>query len=243
MLLFFIGSVSLASAQIQLTGGAPSGGLTLNAANVLDAIYTPIDSSNNFQPSDTTVFQGVTFSSGNANVIPTSIADGKEYLRSGGVGGIETSANAGFTNATPSTEDTNLLNLMNGGLNFNGSGPLTLTINNLAPNTSYRIDSLISLLGYDGGRTDTVAYNGGPVSATITFANNDFGTHAIYDVEDTVLSSNTGSILVTYNGSEGPFYSALVVSEIPEPSTYAMLLGGAAFLGFLMRRKHARLQV
>jgi hypothetical protein len=160
-------------------------------------------------------------------------------LHSGAVGGVETSANAGFTNAPPSAEDTNLLNLMNGGLAFGNGVPLTLTIT-AAPDTSYRIDTLISLLGYnnDDGRTVTVGYNGGSVADTIAFTN----SNSIYDVEDIVQSNSQGTIVVDYNGSEGPFYSGLVVSAVPEPSTYAMMFAGLAFLGFRLRRKSAPFQ-
>jgi len=235
--LIFIGSAGLASAQVLLTGGDPSGGLTLNPADVVDALYTPVSASGVApDPTDTTVFQGVTFSASEANITLPPAGGNQLYLVSGAVGGPDTATNAGFTNATPSTEDTNLLNLVNAGLNFS-STPLTLTIQ-VAPDTTYRIDSIISLLGYDGGRTDTVAYNGGPVADTITFPATDAGIHAIYDVEDEVTSNDQGTIQVTYDGSQGPFYSALVVSTVPEPSTWAMLAAGMAFLGFRIRRRN-----
>jgi hypothetical protein len=33
------------------------------------------------------------------------------------------------------------------------------------------------------------------------------------------------------------FLNDIVVREVPEPSTYALMLGGLAFLGFCIRRK------
>ena len=240
--LIFVSSASLASAQILLTGGDPSGGVTLDPNTVMTAIYTPVNQDTNFfLQGEQTVFQGVIFSAAlDPNVV---LPVNSSYVHPLAP---DTSANTGFTNASPTTEDNNLLNLMNAGITYSTT-PLTLTINNLTPFTSYKIDSFLSLLGYTG-RTDSVSYNGGAITQSVTFANDDVGSHSIYVLEDTVEADSLGSIQVTYSGSDdGPFYNAMVVSTIsptiPEPSTYALLLAGLAFLGFCLRRKSARFHV
>jgi len=243
VVLIFIGISAQAQILIGnvvlLTGGDPSGGLTLNTGNVIDALYTPFNTSTTLK-NTTQVFQGVTFTATNAN-ITRGTTGGQNYLN---FFTLDTSANTGFTHGTPTTQDSNLLALMNAGLNFSSQATpaaLTLTINNLAPNTNYRIDSLISLLGYSSAaRTDSVAYNGGAVSDTISYPAPPTGVHNIYDMENTVQSNGSGQIVVDYSGSGGPFYSALVVSSIvtvPEPSTLAMMLGGLGlFIALRLRR-------
>jgi hypothetical protein len=237
VLLLLASSALLASAQM-LTGGDPSGGLTLNPANVIAAIYTPVDS-NNLQTSDTTVFQGVTFTGSNSNIGLTSVGASQIFL---GNNGGDTATNAGFTNASsPTPEDDNLLNLVNAGLDFSGNGPpgttsITLTINNLTGGDSYRIDSIISLLGFPASRDVTIAYNG---SATPTddLVLGSGDTFNIYDEQNIVEAAPDGTIQVTYSGSDGGFYSGFVVSAVPEPSTWALMLPGIGFLGFYLRRK------
>jgi hypothetical protein len=242
ILLLFVTSASLASAQTLLTGGDSTDGLALNSANVVDAIYAPWSTAPSYLSSyNGTVpvtFQGVAFSQTNPN-----ITGSQSYLYhsfvSDGFGGPDTAVNSGFTNpGSPSAQDVNLLNLVNAGLVFNGvSASINLTVSNLTPNTSYRIDSIISLDGWPDGRTDTMTYNGA-ASDTITFTS---GTnHNIYDVGHNVLANSLGQIQLTYSGSEGGYYSGLVVSnvgDVPEPSTWAMMLAGIAFLGFCMCRK------
>lgn len=240
-------SVSLSGNVIQLTGGDPSGGLTLNPADVVYALYTPVTPYSgplgNLTTGGTQLFQGVTFSATNGNIV-RGTSGGEAYLYHNSPDTGTPGGNAGFTNAVNTTEDNNLLALMNAGLDFSSNSDpvaLTLTISNLTPNTNYQFDTLISLLGFPGARTGTVAYNGGAVADTITYPSpNSIGINNIYDVRDTVESNGSGQIVVDYSGNQGPFYSALVVSNIPEPSTYAMALGGLGMLLGLQKFRRRR---
>jgi len=44
---------------------------------------------------------------------------------------------------------------------------------------------------------------------------------------------------VVRNGAAGNYVGSLVVSAVPEPATYSMLLGGAGLVGWLARRRKA----
>ncbi len=172
---------------ILLTGGDPSGGLTLNPANVVGAFYAP------GSPADSQTFQGVTFTA-NPNF---TYSAGRFSANS-----PDTSVNAGFTNVTPTTQDNNLLSLMNAGLIYNGSvTTLTLTISGLADNTAYRVDSINSLIGYDG-RTNTVGYNGNAPADTVTYGTVGSPSNGIYDIHDTVTSNASGTITIEYGSAE-----------------------------------------
>jgi hypothetical protein len=227
-----------ASAEVvQLTGGDPSGGLALNPATVVVALYTPTDTQTSLFPAATQVFQGVTFSSTAANVARAASPSGVGAYLTPFVGNV-TASTAGFTNASsPTTEDTNLLSLFNAGGDFN-TQYMTYTISNLAPATSYRVDTLASVLGYNGNRSYTVSYNGGLVSGTLVPASSTY----LYAFKDIVNSTGAGEIVVTYQNltGDGPTVSGLVVSAVPEPSTCVMALAGLACGGYSMFRRRKK---
>lgn len=225
---------------IQLTTGdptatAPGGSTSVTLSNVVDAIFSTTSGG-----PTTAIWQGVTFGSTNANINQTGVTQFGEN------GSGDNASNAGFTNSTPDANDTALLNLVNNGLAFNSStapNAMTAVISNLTANTNYRIDNIISLLGYTGSRTDEVSYNGGtPTSAdTITYgATPAANANYIYDVYDVVNSGANGTITVDYSGTgQGPFYSALIVSSVPEPASAGLLAIGAVGLLLLKRRRTA----
>jgi hypothetical protein len=225
------------ASYVGLTGGDPSGGLTLNPSNVVDALYTPVHNTGPGTAALTTtsgtqqVWQGVTFTPTNSNM---SRSSGTYLLYSSEDTGTN-SGNAGFTDTSNTTQDTNLLDLVNAGLDYKSA---TVTVNGLSPNSTYQVDSIISLIGYGaGGRTDAVAYNGGTPTAsdTITFNN----TNYIYAVQDMVASTASGTITIDYSGSQGPFYSAIVVSSVPDPTTIGLLgVGTMGLLLLLKKRRH-----
>jgi len=231
-------------AIIQLTGGDPSDGLALDPNSVFAAIFTPADGnfSQSIFPSATQTFQGVTFSA-----TPSSIARGGP----GGSGvyilGALNAGSAGFSDpGSPSTQDDNLLSLINAGAYFN-SEYLTFTVSDLAPNTSYRIDTLSSNLGFSTPRSFTVSYNGGSVADTLAISGAE--TNYIYAIQDVVSSTGAGAIFIRYDKltGDGPTINALVVSaltsSVPEidPAGFgsvAALLTGA--FGLIEQRRRRR---
>jgi hypothetical protein len=221
---------------IQLTGGDPSDGLALDPNSVVAAIYTPADGnfSQSIFPSATQTFQGVTFFA-----TPSSIARGGPSGSGVYLLGALNANSAGFSDSgSPSTQDDNLLSLINAGAYFN-SEYLTFTVSDLAPNTSYRIDTLSSNLGFSTPRSFTVSYNGGSVADTLAISGAE--TNYIYAIQDVVSSNGAGEILIRYDKltGDGPTINALVVSAVavPEPSTYAMALAGLVCGGYSMWRR------
>lgn len=232
---------------VQLTGGDPSDGLALNPSTVVAAIYTP--SNGNFSQSiftnATQAFQGVTFAATSANVARGASSSGTSlYLLPSG--GNLTASTAGFSNpGSPSTQDNNLLSLMNAGAWFNTEW-LTFTVSNLAANTDYRIETLSSNLGYSVPRSYTVSYNSGSVADTLAFATSAEASY-IYAIRDIVRSTGAGEITIRYDRltGDGPSVSALAVSAlspsaVPEIDPAGLgsvlaLLGGV--LGLVERRR------
>ncbi|HTH44727.1 MAG TPA: PEP-CTERM sorting domain-containing protein [Oxalicibacterium sp.] len=72
-------------------------------------------------------------------------------------------------------------------------------------------------------------------------------TSFLFDDEHLTAGANNGTFKIDWfnNGGQVPGYSnatffykdAMVVSAVPEPSTYAMMLGGLGLFGFLASRK------
>ncbi len=238
MALGLAGPAVVNASVIQLTTGdptatAPTGSTSVTLSNVVDAIYTPVSSSALNTAASTLTWQGVAFSATSANV--TRAAGAPQWFIPPS---SDTSSNAGFTNISPSAEDTNLLNLVNAGMAYdasNGVDNMSVTITGLTVGSSYRVDNIISLVGISG-RPDQVSYDGAtPVAAdTISSAS----PNGIYDIYDTVSADSNGEIVVDFTGPSGPFYNAVVVSSVPEPAMLGLVaLGGLVGLLLVSRKR------
>ena len=222
---------------IQLTTGdptatAPAGSTSVTLSNVVDAIYTPVSGSALNTAAGTLTWQGVAFSATSANV--TRAAGNPQWFTPPGA---DTSSNAGFTNVSPSAEDTNLLNLMNAGLAYDASSSandMSVTITGLTAGSSYRVDNIVSLVGISG-RPDQVSYDGASAVQADTLASPT--SNGIYDIYDTVTADSNGKIVVDFTGPNGPFYNAVVVSSVPEPAALGLFAIGGMCLLLLKRRR------
>jgi hypothetical protein len=101
----------------------------------------------------------------------------------------------------------------------------------LAPNTEYAFtynrSSGGGYLGLDGGYPTDNSYAGGTaITATL-------GSYP---------SDLSGGTITVPNGTPYDRHFDVGLAAVPEPSTYALLLGGLAVLGFSLRRKRATLR-
>ncbi len=231
-------SAAVRASVIQLTTGdptatAPVGSTSVTLSNVVDAIYTPVSNSALNTGAGTLTWQGVVFSATNANV--SRAATNPQWFTPFVA---DTSSNAGFTNVSPSAEDTNILNLVNAGQAYdasNSANDMSVTITGLTAGSSYRVDNIVSLVG-SSSRPDQVSYDGAPAVQADTLANPT--SNGIYDIYDTVSADSNGTIVVDYTGPNGPFYNAVIVSSVPEPATLGLVaIGGLGLL--LISRKRA----
>lgn len=194
-------------------------------------------------------WQGQSFTENAANATVNNIAFA-------GVGSFlaassaDTATTASFTNpGSPSTEDTNLLALVNAGLAFNGT-TFTATASGLTIGNTYRVDLISSSLGYTG-RDPEVSLNGDTATFTMDTAHA-ASNHLIWDWNDTAVAVDNGfgigkidMVFTKGTVAQGPLVNAILVSDIPEPSTYAMALGGfGMFLGLQrIRSRRSRFSV
>ncbi len=76
------------------------------------------------------------------------------------------------------------------------------------------------------------------VTASVTTGENSTGNSATV-VEFNVTGAESGEVLDVGSAGTSTLTLSAVSFEVPEPSTYAMMLGGLALLGFCVRRKLA----
>jgi len=200
-----LGSAALAQTTVSLTGGDAGQGLTLDPSRVLFAY--------DVRGSGTTTWQGVDFT-------PLVIGNyDSDYS--------QTSADP-FPGQS-SSDDVALRGILQnlGWDGFSGVNPLRHTFTGLTPNTSYRLD-VLQFAGGFASREQAIVVNGS-LAEILTISQ----TEAL-NTSLTATSDSSGQIqlLVTdsldYGGTghhDGAILNAVVLSSIPEPSTYALCLG------------------
>ena len=133
---------------------------------------------------------------------------------------------------------------------------LTLNLKGLVPTDSYTIITYVSGLFFTGG-TDSVSdgtqtffyqstQSGGPTGWVQGTATGSSSATAANFIEFDNFTSATGMGTVTLTGISGaqPALEGFQIIDtgtvvVPEPSAWAMMLGGLGLLGFLVRRKSA----
>jgi hypothetical protein len=201
-------AASASAAVVTVSGGDAGQGLTLNPALVVYAFDVADNASR--------TVQGVTFTTTNANIV---------------VNGSHTSYTPGdpFSGSETSSNDTALKSVVTSGIFYDSAPTGGITISGLSPNTLYQVD----LLANGGGRTQTIAYNGGAVADSQALADN-----TAYNFTNVVSSQADGTLVVNLAitaGFNNPVFSGLVVSSVPEPT--ALGLVGLGALGLMRRRR------
>ena len=200
-------------------GGDPGEGLTLDASRVVFAY--------SINGSGSVTWQGVVF---------TPLALGV--------------SDPTFTSTTDdpfpgqnSTNDTALRTLLQSLAWDDGGGqPLQHDFTGLTAGASYRLD-VLQFSGYFAAREQAIVVNGslvGLVEISQTDAKNtSFTAQADSSGKITLLLAQSGAYGGTGN-QDGAIYNAVVLSSIPEPATYGLVVGVAAILAAGWRRRRNR---
>lgn len=218
-----------AHAATLVTGGDPGNGITLDPSNVVTAMNVNGDAT----------FQGVSFLGTDPNIT----IDPNQ-----GTWGLYTNAfnGAPTTFGNGDTQD-QVLNAIAGDLDF-GTGSSTtgpdgfrsygVNITGLTPGNNYRLD-VIETDGNATGRTQTVFVNGALEDTVGLTQGSATNPSLVYDSQVNGVADSSGDIALGFDQvtSQGPVFSAIVVSNaVPEPGSLALLGMGAACLLPVMRR-------
>lgn len=229
-----------ASAQILLTGGDSTDGVNLSTLGTEFGGFYAVNSETG---QSAITLQGETF------VALSHDTGGTNFITATPNGGFnaattaDTATNANFTNpTTPSTNDTALLSLVNTGFYQTAPAGVALQVFNLAHSTAYTFTLFMSADGNTGlTNSETVTTTDGTGgSSTATFGGAST-VNDIYELSYTATSDASGTlkIAITSNTASPAFLDAglVTLAITPEPSTWAMLLGGMGALGFLIRAR------
>jgi hypothetical protein len=142
--------------------------------------------------------------------------------------GFDTTNNKDGTGATINPGDP-LYNLQARGV----FGTPTLTLNGLTVGTKYALQLVI---GEQPADNRSQIWTDGSVNSPQVFAHS--GPQYILDVFTATAATET--LHANIGGGGGAQLTGFALEQdVPEPSTYALMLGGLAFLGFCIRRKGA----
>lgn len=206
---------------VQLTGGDPGQGLTLEAARVLYAY--------NMRGSSNISVQGVTFT-------PYSIGSGTTY----------NTANNPFAGDQTSSNDIALRGVL-GTLDWDGastggtSTPLQFTFGGLTPGSNYRFD-LLYYSGVWGPREQAVVANNSLVGIVTVSQTMAFSTSFFMQADGTGNLSLLVQRSGLYGGTgvqDGALLNGLVLSSVPEPASAGVFAGLGCVAWMLGRRRRA----
>jgi hypothetical protein len=98
---------------------------------------------------------------------------------------------------------------------------------------------LVTLGGVEVFNITNLAYSlyGGTSSNAGTFYGTFLGDNTTHDVPLDLAGAYHIIVSGLASGTEGGTYGVALVSGVPEPETYAMMLGGIGLLGFMARRR------
>lgn len=132
-----------------------------------------------------------------------------------------------------------------GGANTKITGGLTFTVQGLGPEfSSYNLYVYACDVNNTGGsQGDHITVNGqGPLTNSPTGASS-YSAGNLYEEFTSLSGASTMTFTATSaNGVVGEIngFEIVGISSTPEPSTYALLLGGVLALGFIVRRRQVR---
>jgi hypothetical protein len=138
-------------------------------------------------------------------------------------------ADGGFTSASPSSS---AYASVLAGCAYVAGQVGTVTISGLTANDEYQVQ-LWNATGVNYGEADNTDYSG---VAPLTLGGGDYALGTF------TATGSTESFTYTYDSNSHGFgvVSDIAVRELPEPSTWALMLGGVAFLLLLTRRNLRR---
>ena len=219
VLIFALAVALPAQVTVTLSGGDPGEGLTLDASRVVYAY--------NLNGSGNVTWQNVVFS-------PLTIGVTDPTFTSTTVDPF-----AGQT----STNDNALRSLLQSLAWDDGGGQaLRHEFTGLTAGATYRLD-VLQFSGYFAAREQAIIANGSlvgilEISQTVG-KNTSFTAQADSSGMITLLLAQSGAYGGTGN-QDGAIYNAVVLSSIPEPSTYALVVGVMAIGAAIWRRRLIR---
>ena len=109
-----------------------------------------------------------------------------------------------------------------------------MTVGNLVTGTAYNVTFISTAAAFGSTtRSETLAFNGG-TGETVS----PLGQNSIVATTDTVTAVGGQITAVLTPPNAGSFVNAIIVTQVPEPSTIAMMLmGGLLVLGFAINRR------
>lgn len=129
-----------------------------------------------------------------------------------------------FTHEVGSFMDTIDFTIAAGSLG-SSANPLMLTLGNT---------KVFSITGLTYSVFGGTSMNGGPLYATYA------GDNTTFDLPLAMAGAYHIMVSGTANGTMGGSYGISLVSSVPEPATYGMMLGGLALVGAIARRRKDR---